>query len=89
MAYRFSRYHISCVVGIHCYHKEFGIVGGINNPKKVSCLGTDGITRIQLLKGKDDLRQDAVMEQVFSNINELLHTNKHTRHLLIRTYKVF
>lgn len=76
------------MLGIHSYNKEFDKVGGINNPKRLYCRGTDGITRSQLLKGKDDLRQDAVMEQVFENINDLLHANKQTRHLLIRTYKV-
>ncbi|KAI4461961.1 serine/threonine-protein kinase atm [Holotrichia oblita] len=76
------------ITGIYSYNKEFGKVGGINNPKRLYCRGTDGVVRSQLLKGKDDLRQDAVMEQVFENINELLRANKQTRHLLIRTYKV-
>lgn len=74
--------------GIHSYSKEFEKVGGINNPKRLFCRGTDGIMRSQLLKGRDDLRQDAVMEQVFENINVLLHANKQTKDLLIRTYKV-
>nr|CAD7451285.1 unnamed protein product [Timema bartmani] len=40
--------------------------------------------------GQDDLRQDAVMQQVFTIMNMLLHENKETskRKLLIRTYKV-
>lgn len=40
-----------------------------------------------MVKGKDDLRQDAVMQQVFSILNTLLTSND-LRHLTIRTYKV-
>lgn len=41
-------------------------------------------------QGKDDLRQDAVMQQVFGMVNQLLKENKETkkRELRIRTYKV-
>lgn len=44
----------------------------------------------QLLKGKDDLRQDAVMQQVFTIMNNMLRSNKETRKrkLHIRTYKI-
>lgn len=65
-------------------------VGGINAPKKVSCVCSDGVTRPQLVKGKDDMRQDAVMQQVFSVVNQLLKDNKETnkRHARVRTYKV-
>lgn len=41
-----------------------------------------------MVKGKDDLRQDAVMQQVFTIINSFLAANKQTKKLLIRTYKV-
>lgn len=44
---------------------------------------------MQLVKGKDDLRQDAVMQQVFTIMNMFLTSNKQTKRLLIRTYKVF
>ncbi|KDR18216.1 Serine-protein kinase ATM [Zootermopsis nevadensis] len=78
------------IIGIHRYVETFSLVGGVNAPKKVGCVGTDGIERPQLVKGKDDLRQDAVMQQVFSILNTLLKNNKETqkRKLLIRTYKV-
>ena len=41
-------------------------------------------------QGQDDLRQDAVMQQVFAVMNTLLSTSKETqqRRLKIRTYKV-
>lgn len=63
---------------------------GISRPKIVSCLGENGIIYKQLVKGGDDMRQDAVMEQVFENINLTFQRNYETnsRNLLIRTYKV-
>ena len=78
------------ITGIAKYGTSFTMVGGVNAPKKVSCLGTDGVARAQLVKGKDDLRQDAVMEQVFGLLNQLLSQNPLTakRKLRVRTYKV-
>ena len=42
------------------------------------------------LKGNDEVRQDAVMEQVFVLVNDLLRQDAGTRRrkLQIRTYKV-
>jgi serine-protein kinase ATM len=51
-------------------------VGGINAPKKIECLCSDGVSRSQLLKGKDDMRQDAIMQQIFGVVNQLLMVNK-------------
>ena len=41
-------------------------------------------------QGRDDLRQDAVMQQVFDMVNNLLQKNSETRkrQLQIRKYKV-
>lgn len=74
--------------GIDTFSQKFDSVEGINVPKRIKCRGTDGIWRPQLVKGKDDLRQDAVMQQVFTIMNGLLTGNKQTNKLLIRTYKV-
>lgn len=43
-----------------------------------------------VLQGRDDLRQDAVMQQVFTLVNELLAGDEETRkrQLKIQTYKV-
>jgi hypothetical protein len=46
--------------------------GGIHRPKIVVCLGSKGGRFKQLVKGEDDIRQDAVMEQVFGCVNELM-----------------
>ena len=42
------------------------------------------------MQGRDDLRQDAVMQQVFVLVNRLLQKERETskRNLNIRTYKV-
>lgn len=69
---------------------KFQMVGGINCPKKLTFLCSDGISRNMLVKGKDDLRQDAVMQQVFHFMNVLLKNKKSSckRNLSIRTYKI-
>lgn len=66
------------------------MVGGINCPKKLEFLCSDGVSRSMLVKGKDDLRQDAVMQQVFHFMNVLLKNKKSSckRNLSIRTYKI-
>ena len=65
--------------GIERFSSTYSMVGGVNAPKKLTCTGTDGKVRLQLVKGKDDLRQDAVMEQVFGLMNNLLDQNEETR----------
>uniref|UniRef100_A0A1A9WKS3 Serine/threonine-protein kinase ATM n=1 Tax=Glossina brevipalpis TaxID=37001 RepID=A0A1A9WKS3_9MUSC len=80
-------YNITSIIR---WETKISLVGGINAPKKLSCLCSDGITRSQLLKGKDDLRQDAVMQQAFCMINNLLEKDPEAveRKLKIRTYKI-
>ncbi|XP_063617686.1 serine-protein kinase ATM [Cydia splendana] len=75
---------------IDSFENSFELVGGINCPKKIICRSSDGRRRIVLVKGEDDLRQDAVMQQVFNIVNTLLERNSVTSRnkLLIRTYKV-
>ncbi|GIY53666.1 serine-protein kinase ATM [Caerostris darwini] len=78
------------IIGIHSFHNEFRMCGGITLPKVIKCIGMDGKEREQLVKGSDDLRQDAVMQQVFYLVNYLLKQKMETRQrkLHIRTYKV-
>lgn len=72
------------------FEDSFTLAGGINLPKIVRCHGSDGKKYRQLVKGSDDLRQDAVMEQMFDLVNNLLMADKATRkrNLRIRTYRV-
>ena len=77
------------------YFAHFGdltrLVGGINQPKLLECHGSDGRIYRQLAKsGNDDLRQDAVIQQLFGLVNTLLKQCPSTneRSMRIRTYKV-
>jgi hypothetical protein len=45
---------------------------GLHRPKIVICIGSKGGRFKQLVKGEDNLRQDAIMEQVFGTANDLL-----------------
>ncbi|KYO44923.1 serine-protein kinase ATM isoform X2 [Alligator mississippiensis] len=78
------------LVTIRSFKPEFRLAGGLNLPKIIDCIGSDGKERRQLVKGRDDLRQDAVMQQVFQMCNMLLQQNTETRKrkLTIRRYKV-
>ncbi|KAH9066543.1 hypothetical protein EDB87DRAFT_1718946 [Lactarius vividus] len=74
------------------YQRTFETAGGVNVPKICYCHGSDGVKYKQLFKGEgnDDLRQDAVMEQVFDLVNVVLRRDRETerRNLSIRGYKV-
>lgn len=67
------------------------IASGVSAPKIIVAVGSNGVRYKQLVKGgHDDLRQDAIMEQVFSAVSSLLklHRSTQQRNLGIRTYKV-
>ncbi|KAK5746597.1 Serine/threonine-protein kinase tel1 [Elasticomyces elasticus] len=68
------------------------IMSGLSRPKVLTAIGTDGVVYKQLFKGteNDDMRQDAIMEQVFEEVSKLLRSHKTTRlrDLQVRTYKV-
>lgn len=73
------------------FDRTFSVMGGISAPKCITALGTDGKKYKQLFKGgNDDLRQDAIMEQVFEEVSKILRKHKATRQrgLRVRTYKV-
>ncbi|XP_017275623.1 serine-protein kinase ATM isoform X2 [Kryptolebias marmoratus] len=78
------------LVTVRSFLPHYRLVGGVNLPKIIDCVGSDGTNRRQLVKGQDDLRQDAVMQQVFGMCSMLLRRNADTRKrkLNIRRYKV-
>ena len=67
---------------------------GIHRPKIVVCIGSRGGRFRQLVKGEDDVRQDAVMQQVFGYVNQLTgaHRPPSSRgidpHLRLVTYNI-
>ncbi|KAL3473129.1 hypothetical protein BJX99DRAFT_234283 [Aspergillus californicus] len=70
---------------------EFTIASGVSAPKIVTATASNGVRYKQLFKGgNDDLRQDAIMEQVFEQVSSLLKDHQATRqrNLGIRAYKV-
>ncbi|KAG2132781.1 hypothetical protein DEU56DRAFT_812008 [Suillus clintonianus] len=79
-------------IWISHYDAAFITAGGVNVPKISVCYGSNGEKFRQLFKGEgnDDLRQDAVMEQVFHLCNMVLRYDKETRrrNLNVRDYKV-
>ncbi|KAF2259280.1 hypothetical protein CC78DRAFT_621172 [Lojkania enalia] len=73
------------------WKNKMSIANGLSAPKVIVAMGSDGKPYKQLFKsGNDDLRQDAIMEQVFDQVSRLLknHTSTRLRNLGIRTYKV-
>ncbi|KAJ6493513.1 hypothetical protein C8R47DRAFT_1118464 [Mycena vitilis] len=81
----------NCVFIDH-YETTFETAGGVNLPKICKCVGSDGGLYKQLFKGEgnDDLRQDAVMEQVFTLVNTVLQSDRETsrRKLNVRGYTI-
>ncbi|KAI2636438.1 Serine/threonine-protein kinase tel-1 [Hypomontagnella submonticulosa] len=70
---------------------NMSIASGVSAPKIITVVGTNGERYKQLVKGgNDDLRQDAIMEQVFAAVSAVLrhHRSTQQRNLGIRTYKV-
>ncbi|CAG9461441.1 unnamed protein product [Pedinophyceae sp. YPF-701] len=73
------------------FESKVSLVGGINKPKLIAVRGSDGRLHKELIKsGNDDLRQDAVMTQIFRLVTELLAQDKHSAStgLRMQTYKV-
>ncbi|KAM7542492.1 hypothetical protein Aperf_G00000017064 [Anoplocephala perfoliata] len=64
----------SDLVRVVGFANTYRLAGGLNLPKIVTALCSDGRRRRQLIKGKDDPRQDAIMQQIFSAANHLLAT---------------
>jgi hypothetical protein len=53
--------------------------GGIHRPKIVVCIGSQKGRYKQLVKGEDEIRQDAVMAQVFTFVNQMMELARTSR----------
>lgn len=75
---------------IAAFEKRASVCAGLSKPLKVVCVGSDGERYPQMVKGRDDLRGDAVMEQMFTILNSLLEKEDEAarRSLHIRTYRI-
>lgn len=72
------------------YGSNYEVLGGVHRPKKMKCYDTLGGVHFQLFKSDDEIRQDAIMEQVFGMANDILRRDRQTkaRRLNFRTYVV-
>lgn len=75
---------------ISLYDTKFKPASGVHAPKITNCRGSNGAFYTQLFKGGDDVRQDAIMEQVFELVNEVLTRDPECqkRRLRFKTYNV-
>ncbi|KIM33547.1 hypothetical protein M408DRAFT_14239 [Serendipita vermifera MAFF 305830] len=66
---------------IHWYERRYTVAGGVHVPKINICVDSLGRQHKQLFKGEggDDLRQDAVMEQVFELVNIMLAQDRESK----------
>lgn len=72
------------------FEKSAGVCDGLSKPLRIKCIGSDGVIYPQVVKGRDDLRGDAVMEQMFTIMNSLLEKDAEAsrRSLHVRTYRI-
>lgn len=72
------------------FEKYASVCDGLSKPLKIKCIGSNGVFYPQIVKGRDDLRGDAVMEQMFTIMNSLLEKDSGAsrRGLHIRTYRI-
>jgi ataxia telangiectasia mutated family protein len=70
----------SQIVVIIKFSNKFSITEqGLSRPKIIQVEASDGCIYKELVKGGDDMRQDAVMEQVFEHVNQTLHKVEETK----------
>ena len=79
---------IQGITTIAAFRPTIKLVGGMNLPKVIDCVGSDGKIYRQLVKSKDDLRQDAIMSQLFCIFNGLFSHADQAPGFCVKTYKV-
>jgi len=84
MSIRPDRDYQTNLVSIVKMDTTFKLANGVNLPKIILSWGSDGIARKQLVKGRDDLRQDAIMQQFFVTVNDLIKSNNDKVYALVK-----
>ena len=67
------------VIGISAFSHSITVIPSKQRPRRISILGSDGIYYPFLLKGKEDLRQDERVMQLFGLINVCLEDDRRTK----------
>jgi ataxia telangiectasia mutated family protein len=73
-------------VAIGAFEDAVAVLAGVNNPLLLKLRDEEGRLHKQIIKGKDDLRQDAVMQQLFVLASTVLR--RRDADLGIRSYRV-
>ncbi|KRX06464.1 Rapamycin-binding domain [Pseudocohnilembus persalinus] len=78
------------IVKIACFQPKLPVLSSKQHPRRLFIYGTDNKQYGFLLKGREDLRQDERVMQLFALVNRLLHNNPKTekKDLLITRYSV-
>jgi FKBP12-rapamycin complex-associated protein len=75
-------------VRIASFKREIVVMTSKQKPRRIGIMGSDGKKHGFLLKGKEDLRQDERVMQVFDLVNALFSQDNHTKNLGITVYSV-
>ena len=73
---------------IYRFSEGVSLPGGVNLPKLIQCIGESGRVYKQLVKSNDDMRQDALVQQVFRLCNAIFADKDTALKSSIRTYRV-
>ncbi|KAJ9469159.1 Target of rapamycin [Diplonema papillatum] len=76
-----TSYRTSEPVTIASFSPQCYIIPSKQRPRKITITGCNGVNYVFLLKGREDLRQDERVMQLFSLINQLLNEDRTTAKL--------
>lgn len=73
---------------IDSFKNEIKVLVSKQRPKKLIILGTDGKEHVYLLKGKEDLRLDQRIMQLFNLINKMFRDPQERDNYSIKGYSI-
>lgn len=76
------------VVYISSFYNELAVINSKQRPKKLIIIGSDGKEYLFLLKGKEDLRLDQRIMQLFNLINKMFHDPIERENYSIKGYSI-